>query len=157
MGWYSVHVATAMDLLKIPHVNVVQSAGALGWLKRKQKKIRGFRPVNHCQRHCGVKSRTAFPNDCVNKAFMASEAKQSNYHEKSRPECFVIPRSAGLLAMPFHFYHYLGIVLLETVPKKLVTFKRQWINLLLFDRPKTAGKEYEYSVIPAEAGILQNQ
>jgi hypothetical protein len=42
---------------------------------------------------------------------------------------------------------------METVPEKLVTFKRQWINLLPFERPKTAGKEYKYSVIPVEAGM----
>jgi len=48
---------------------------------------------------------------------------------------------------------FLKYFLVETVPKKLVTFKKQWTNLLPFDRPKTAGKEYKYPVIPAEAGI----
>jgi len=57
MVWWCVHAVTAMDTFKIQVVNVVQSVGALGSLKRKQKKIRIFLPViANIQDYLGVKS-----------------------------------------------------------------------------------------------------
>ena len=56
----------------------------------------------------------ALPNYRVNKAVIASEAKQSNYHKKSRPDCFV----ASLLAMTLLFYRYLGIVLPDSAERE---------------------------------------
>lgn len=45
MVWWSAPAVAAMDIFKIQNVNVVQSAGALGSLKRKQNKIRLFQVV----------------------------------------------------------------------------------------------------------------
>jgi hypothetical protein len=49
MVWWSAHAVTAMDIFKIQDVNVVQNAGALGSLRRKQNKIRIFpREIINC-------------------------------------------------------------------------------------------------------------
>lgn len=57
MVWWSVHTVTAKDIFKIRNVNVVQSAGALGSLKRKRKKIQIFPPeIINCQAYLRLKS-----------------------------------------------------------------------------------------------------
>ena len=39
MVWWFVYAVTAMDIFKIQNVDVVQSVGALGSLKRKQNNL----------------------------------------------------------------------------------------------------------------------
>jgi hypothetical protein len=60
MVWYSVQAVTAMDIFKIQNVNVnvVQSVGALGSLKRNQNRIRIFPlETNNCDRRFRVETR----------------------------------------------------------------------------------------------------
>lgn len=51
MGWWSVRIARVMDMSRIRNVNVAQSVGALGLLKRNQNKMRiHIGKILDCQR-----------------------------------------------------------------------------------------------------------
>jgi hypothetical protein len=67
-----------------------------------------------------MESSTAFPNYRVNKAVIASEAKQSNYHTEITARLLRRPATAGLLAMTLLFHPYLGIVLLDIISSNTI-------------------------------------